>query len=125
MPIKSKKEVAKEFLTLCAQGRSREAFGLYAGRAFKHHNAFFKGDAESLMSAMEENAKQNPNKVLEIKNALQDGNFVALYSFVKLKPNDLGVALVHILKFESNEIVELWDLGQSIPESMINENGMF
>lgn len=125
MTTVSKKEIATEFLVLCAKGKSREAFNSFADKNFKHHNAYFKGDAETLMLAMEENAKQNPDKGLEIKNVLQDDNYVALYSFVKLKPSDLGIALVHIFRFENDKIVELWDLSQPIPENMINENGMF
>ncbi len=38
MTTPSKKEIAKEFLTLCAKGNSREAFDLYTNKNFKHHN---------------------------------------------------------------------------------------
>ena len=77
------------------------------------------------MVAMEENAEKNPDKVLEIQRALQDGNLVAVHSRVKLKPGDPGVALVHIFRFQGNHIAELWDVGQAVPENSPNENGMF
>jgi predicted SnoaL-like aldol condensation-catalyzing enzyme len=32
---------------------------------------------------------------------------------------------VHIFRFRGDKIVELWDLGQEVPESSPNENGMF
>lgn len=121
----SKKEIAKEFLTLCAKGKSQKAFDLFAGENFKHHNAYFKGDAETLMLAMEENAKKNPNKIFEIKHALEDQNLAAVHSHVRQKRNDLGAAVIHIFRFEANKIVELWDFGQAVPENIINENGMF
>ncbi len=60
--MKTKKEIALDFLRLAAKGDSREAFKLYVANDFKHHNAYFKGDAETLMLAMEESAKINPNK---------------------------------------------------------------
>ena len=88
MKTKSQKEIAKEFLTLCAKGKSQEAFDLFAAKNFKHHNAFFKGDAKTLMLAMEENAKNNPNKILEIKHALEDKNLVAVHSHVRQNPKD-------------------------------------
>src|SRR5262249_13848809 len=44
---------------------------------------------------------------------------------VRQKPGDLGAAVVHIFKFEGNLIVELWDMGQAVPEDSPNENGMF
>ena len=125
MKTKSQKEIAKKFLTLCAKGKSQEALDLFAAKNFKHHNAFFKGDAKTLILAMEENARQNPNKTFEIKHALEDKNIVAVHSHVRQIPKDLGAAVIHIFRFKNNRIAELWDFGQAVPENMINENGMF
>ena len=77
------------------------------------------------MVAMEENAATNPEKVLEIQHALQDGVLVAVHSRVRQKPGDLGVAVVHIFRFHGNLIAELWDIGQAFPENSPNEYGMF
>jgi predicted SnoaL-like aldol condensation-catalyzing enzyme len=125
MISKLKKEVATEFLNLCAKGKSREAFGLFVGENFKHHNVYFKGDGETLMLAMEENAKQNPNKIFKIKHALEDGNLAAVHSHVRQNSSDLGVAVIHIFRFGNDKIIEMWDFGQVVTENMINENGMF
>ena len=121
----TKKEIAQDFLKLAANGHSHEAFRLYVGKNFKHHNAYFKGDHDTLMLAMEESSRKNPNKTLKIHHALSDGDFVAVHSHVKQNSADLGAAVVHIFKFESSKIIELWDLGQLIPKERINENGMF
>lgn len=121
----TKKEIAKDFLTLASSGQSRKAFELYVSDNFKHHNVWFKGDGETLMTAMEENAKKTPVKVFEIQRALEDGDLVAVHSHVKPTPNDLGAAVIHIFKFDNDKISELWDFGQAVPENMINENGMF
>ncbi len=119
------KDAAMEFLRLAASGNVREAYRRHVCTGFRHHNPFFRGDAESLMVAMEENAAKNPNKVLEIQRALQDGNLVAVHSRVTLKPGDPGVALIHIFRFQGNHIAELWDIGQAVPENSPNEYGMF
>jgi predicted SnoaL-like aldol condensation-catalyzing enzyme len=119
------KEIALDFLVLCARGDSREAFRLYAGIGFRHHNAWFKGDADTLMVAMEESARMNPDKIFEVQRALADRDLVAIHSFVKQKPEDRGAAVVHIFRFEGDKIAEMWDFGQAIPENMVNENGMF
>ena len=121
----TKKSIARNFLKLAATGHSHEAFRLYAGQNFKHHNAYFKGDADTLMLAMEESARTNPNKLFEIHHVLRDGDLVAVHSHVKQNSADSGVAVVHIFRFESDKIVELWDLGQPIPKKNINENGIF
>ena len=119
------KEAAREFLRLAASGKVREAYQKYVGPEFRHHNPYFRGDGESLMVAMEENAARNPDKTLEIQRALQDGNLVAVHSRVRQRPDDPGAALVHIFRFEGNLIAELWDIGQAVPENSPNEWGMF
>lgn len=121
----TKKYIAQEFLKLSAKGHSHEAFRLYVGKNFKHHNAYFKGDADTLMLAMEESARTNPNKIFKIHHILEDENLVSVHSHVKQNSSDLGAAVVHIFRFESDKIVELWDLGQLIPKEKVNENGMF
>lgn len=121
----SLKEKAVSFLQLVASGKVREAYQNYIGPDFCHHNPFFRGDAESLMLAMEENAAKNPQKILEVKLAIQERDTVAVHSHVKQNPEDLGAAVIHIFRFQDNQIVELWDIGQPIPEDSPNENSMF
>ncbi len=119
------KEAAVEFLTLAASGRIREAYEKHVGPGFRHHNPYFRGDAESLITGMEENAVKSPNKVLEVQMALQDGDRVVVFSRIRQRPEDRGVAVVHIFRFDGGRIVEGWDIGQPVPEEMVNENGMF
>lgn len=122
----TKKEIATDFLKLASSGQPRKAFELYVSDHFKHHNAYFKGDRQTLMLAMEEAHKQTPNKVFEIQRALEDGNLVAVHSSVEQAGENGWVgAVIHIFRFDNEKIVELWDFGQSVPEEMINENGMF
>lgn len=121
----TKKEIAQNFLKLAASGHSHEAFRLYVGKNFKHHNVHFKGDADTLMLAMEESARKNPNKIFKIYHIIADHDLVAVHSHLKQNSDDVGFAVVHIFKFEEDKIVELWDLGQAIPTEMINENGIF
>ncbi|ETI69070.1 nuclear transport factor 2 family protein [Neobacillus vireti] len=119
------KEKAVSFLQIVASGKVREAYQTYIGPDFRHHNPHFPGDAESLLLAMEENAAINPNKIFRVKLAIQERDTVVVHSHVKQNPEDLGAAVVHIFRFQNNQIVELWDIGQSIPENSPNENSMF
>lgn len=121
----TKKEIALDYLRLCAQGESRKAFRLYVDNAFKHHNPRYKGDADTLMLAMEENAKTNPGKIFEPLHVLEDQHMACSYSRVRVNKEDRGVAVMHLFKFNGDKITELWDMGMAVPEKMINENGMF
>jgi hypothetical protein len=59
------------------------------------------------------------------QRVLSDGDLVAVHAHVRLNPGDLGVATIHIFRFEDDRIVELWDVGQAVPENSLNDNGMF
>ena len=119
------KDSAISFLNLAASGKVREAYSKFVGAGFRHHNPFFEGSAEALMAGVEENALQNPNRVLEVKRAIAEGELVAVHSHVRQNPEDLGAAVVHIFRFENGRIVELWDLGQPLPAQSPNQYGMY
>jgi predicted SnoaL-like aldol condensation-catalyzing enzyme len=121
----SRKDNAVAFMRLVGSGKVREAYDRYVGANFRHHNPFFRGDRESLMRAMEENAAKNPNKVLDVKHTLEDGDYVAVHSHIRQNAQERGGAAVHVFRFENGRIAELWDVGQAIPEDSSNEHGMF
>jgi len=125
MSTKTYKEIATEFLMLASKGIVREAFKNHTHPDFKHHNVFFKGDVETLMLAIEENANNSPNMIFEIKHALQDGDLVAVHSHTRENADDLGTAICHVFQFKEEKIIEVWDFGQAIPDEMVNEYGMF
>ncbi|UOQ87152.1 nuclear transport factor 2 family protein [Gracilibacillus salinarum] len=119
------KEKAVSFLQLVVSNRIREAYQQYISASFRHHNPYFPGDADSLMLAMEENASQSPAKILDIKLVIQEVEKVVVYSHIRQNQGDPGAAAVHIFRFENGKIVEMWDIGQPVPEESKNENGMF
>jgi predicted SnoaL-like aldol condensation-catalyzing enzyme len=110
---------------MASSGDVREAYSKFVGPEFKHHNPYFEGSAETLMAGMEQNARENPDKTLEVKRAIAEGDLVAVHSHVRLKPEDRGGAVVHLFRFEDGRIAELWDLGQEVPEQSPNQDGMF
>ena len=119
------KDIAVTFLKMASSGNVREAYSKFVSPDFKHHNPFFEGSAQALAAGMEENARQNPNKVFEVKHAIAEGDLVAVHSLVRQKPDDLGAAVVHIFRFQNGHIAELWDIGQPIPKESANRYGMF
>ena len=121
----SNKDAAVSFLRLAASGKVRQAYEGYIGDGFRHHNQFFEGSAAALMAGMDENARQNPGKLFEVKRAIAEGDFVAVHSHVRQNPADLGAAVVHIFRFEKGRIVELWDVGQPVGAKSPNQYGMF
>ncbi len=117
--------IATEFLRMCARGEVREAYDRYVAPNFVHHNAWFPGDRDSLLRAMEESAAVEPNKSFEPKQVIDGGDRVAVLSHLVRADAATEYAVVHIARFEGGKIVELWDLGQEIPKDSPNARGMF
>jgi len=119
------KEAALSSLRMCAAGKARDAYSKFATPGFRHHNPYFPGTADALIAGMEDNARQFPDKTLDVKHALEDGDLVAVHSHVRMKPGDKGIAVVHLLRFEGGRVAEFWDVGQAVPEESPNRSGMF
>lgn len=121
----TKKEAAVSFLKMASSGNVREAYQNFVGAGFRHHNPYFEGSAGALMAGMEENARQYPEKALDVKLTIAEGDFVVVHAHVRHQPAEQGFATVHIFRFENGRIVELWDLGQPVLEDSPNQHGMF
>ena len=119
------KQAAIDFLQMIVARKIKEAYAKHVSPKFIHHNAWFPSDAQSLMNGMIEAHTKFPNTKLDIKHALEDGDFVAVHSHVVMQPKDPGMAVVHLFRFENDKIVEMWDVGQQIPKDQVNEKGMF
>ena len=117
--------IAIELLRMCARGEVRDAYARHVADDFIHHNAWFAGDRESLLLAMEQSAAAEPNKSFEVKQAIAEGDRVAVLSQLTRADGNTGYAVVHIVRIREGQVVELWDLAQEIPADSPNVNGMF
>ncbi len=118
------KEIAIAFLKNAATGRLDEAYSHVAAN-FRHHNAYFPGDMKSLKAGMADAHKQFPNTKIDVQRAIAEGDLVAVHSRVQHAPDRPAIAVVHIFRFEGNQIAELWDVGMEVPKDSPNENGAF
>jgi predicted SnoaL-like aldol condensation-catalyzing enzyme len=117
--------IAIDFLVQASAGRAREVMRRYGAQDFVHHNPYFASDAERLAAAMDENARANPDKKLEVLRTIAEGSLVAVHSRVQHKQGEAPVAVVHIFRIKDGRIQELWDLAQPVPEESPNQAGMF
>jgi len=119
----SNKVIAETFLKLASAGRVREAYENYVHPEFLHHNAYFKGDCEALLVAMEEHARQFPDKSYETLRTLEDGDLVTIHG--KVTFGDSQWSVIHIFRFWDDKIIEEWEASQEVLEESLNENGIF
>lgn len=104
-------------------GNIREAYDKHTTKDFRHHNAYFNGDKESLMKGMQDNHAHFPEKIFKTHQVIAEGSRVAIHSLLKFNPDHKGIAVVHLFRFEGDKIAEFWDVGQILPEDSPNENG--
>ena len=122
----NRKESAVAFLKLASAGNVEDAYAQFIAPEFIHHNQYFRGDRESLKSAMADAHAKSPNKLFDVKRVFADGDFVVTHSLVvRANPSDPDVAVVHIFRFKGDQVAELWDLGQVLSKDSPNENGAF
>jgi predicted SnoaL-like aldol condensation-catalyzing enzyme len=74
---------------------------------------------------MAEAAAKFPDTTLEIQHVLEDGDLVAVHSRVSHSTDTPEIAVVHLFRFESSLIEELWDIGIEAPKDSLNKNGLF
>src|SRR5215813_1821551 len=122
--MNSNKDVAISFLKNAATGKLDEAYGLVS-QNFRHHNAYFPSDTESLKAGMADAHKQFPNTKIDVQRAIAEDGLVAVHSRVQHAPDRPAIAVVHIFRFEGDKIAELWDVGMEVPKDSPNKNGAF
>jgi predicted SnoaL-like aldol condensation-catalyzing enzyme len=121
----SLQERAAQFLQLASSGSVDDAYARFVAPAGKHHSPHFATGFDALKTGMKENYRQFPNKQLTLKHALSEADLVAIHSHLVLEPGDLGVAVLHLFRFEDGKIVELWDFAQPVPAESPNADGLF
>jgi predicted SnoaL-like aldol condensation-catalyzing enzyme len=122
----NRKESAVSFLKMAGTGNTGEAYAKFIAPDFIHHNQYFKGDRQSLESAMAEAHLKSPNKLIDVKRVFEDGDFVVTHArVVRGDQKEPDIAVVHIFRFQGDKVVELWDVGQLLIPNSPNENGAF
>ena len=122
--IEARKKAAVAFIRRAREG-DRVPLDELVHPDARHHNPYFAAGMPTLLDAIVTAAGEAPKRVTTVKHVIAEGDFVAVHSHVQPNPDHPGMAVVHLFRFEGDQIVELWDVGQAIPETNPNADGMF
>lgn len=117
------KDQAVSFIEMCARGQANAAYKIYTVPDLVHHNVHFPAEPDALSAGMDENAVEHPDKTYEVQRVLEDDDTVAIHGRVVFA--GLEIAVVHIVRFDGEKIVEMWDVAMPVPDDSPNMNGPF
>jgi len=123
--VDSRKKIAVEFLRRAVKGQAKEAARKFFAAGARHHNVYFPAGMDELTAAMDKVGRERPQAQLTVQHVIGEDDLVAVHSHVVHKAGEPGIAVVHLLRFERDKVVEFWDVGQPVPKDMPNRDGAF
>jgi len=123
-PEKNKRLVLEFYNLAFNQHRPIEAANKYLAENYIQHNPRVADGRAGFIDAFKDASPSDPSRS-EIKRVLAEGDLVMLHLHGTAKPGDRGVAVVDIFRVKGDLITEHWDVGQKVPETAKNNNGMF
>ncbi|HEY0212240.1 MAG TPA: nuclear transport factor 2 family protein [Paenirhodobacter sp.] len=92
---------------------------------YKQHNPNVPNGKAPFVGYFTDFFAKNPQARSRIVRSSTDGDLVWLHVHSTNGPDDLGRAVVDILRVEDGKITEHWDVIQPVPETSANDNTMF
>lgn len=93
---------------------------------YKQHNPTARDGVEGMRGFIGFLKDKFPNNRSEIKRIIAEGDLVMVHVHAVREPGTRGIAIVDIFRLDAaGKVVEHWDVIQPIPETALNQNGMF
>ncbi|KAF1043985.1 MAG: hypothetical protein GAK35_01953 [Herbaspirillum frisingense] len=98
----------------------------YIADGYRQHNPRVANGRAAFVAAFTQIFARSPQRHSTVHKAIADGDLVALHVHTVTGPEDKGMAIVDIFRFDKDgKIIEHWDVMQPVPETTASGNGMF
>ncbi len=123
--LKQNKENAIAFYKMAYNGNPKKAVELYVGAEYIQHNPLVGDGAQPFIDYFNHMAGEYPDKSIEFKRSVAEGDLVALHTH-QIWPDEEEYVTMDFFRFDANgKIVEHWDSMQQIPRTSANNNTMY
>ena len=132
----SNREVAERFIHLFyGEDNPEDAFTCWVHPEYIQHNPNAPTGRDNTLAMMRTSMVKFPDLTHDVKriiwgeqdSAMPESSMVAVHFHFRRTKDELGYAIVDLLRFSGGYLVEHWDVMQAIPEpgTTKNNNGMF
>ena len=122
---RNKQNVMQFYDLMFNKGRPRDAAERFMGKWFTQHNPGMDDGVEAFIRFFEKVAVEHPERKVEIKQVVAEGNLVVVHCLLKW-PGRQDWATMEMFRLdEHGYILEHWDVMQPVPAQTKNTNGMF
>lgn len=123
--LEKNKASAISFYKTAYEGNPKLAVEKYVGDQYMQHNPAVANGTEGFIEYFERMQFEYPNKSIEFKRCIAEGNLVALHTHQIWPEGDEYVTMDFFRFNEEGKICEHWDSIQQIPDQSANENTMY
>lgn len=121
MEFTSKREIAKQFVTLISNGAVVKAFSNYTASNFKHHILDCKSGKEALMERYEEVYRKGEGFEICFLRIIEQNDLVMAHLKLKDKKSNQESRGVFIFRLKDHLIQEYWEVIQAVPLKVLND----
>lgn len=107
------------------QRNAREAFEKWVHPDYINHNPMAQTGRDAAVNFLQPFFDANPEARYIVHRVIVDGDLAAVHNEARFVPGQQPMAVVDIFRVENCKIVEHWDVVQPVPETSMNDNGMF
>ncbi|MFQ6393120.1 nuclear transport factor 2 family protein [Nocardia sp. KC 131] len=95
------------------------------GDRYVQHNPEIADGLEGLLARLTQLKQVAPALRVEVKRLVAEGDYVCAQVHGVREPGERGLAIMDIFRLHDGKLVEHWDVIQPVPETAVNQNGMF
>lgn len=97
----------------------------YVSEQLIQHDPLIADGRQALVVAASASFAAFPESTLEVKRVYTSGDIVIVHALRKNTAADPGQAVVDIYAVDNNQIIEHWNVSQTVPAKVANTNTMF